>query len=518
MIAPTPSREEYRARVAGGAVPIAADLVADHLTPLGAFAALTATPSAGGLGHAYLLESAVGGEKWARWSFVGLDPDAVVRAWGRRVEIVRPGPVTAIREGDPLDVLEEVLGAVPPAPGPTPLPRFWGGAVGWLGYDLVRGIERIGDRHPATAEEDAVFAVGGTLLAFDHLRQTVTVLYTPDPKDSAGPDAAYDRAVARLDDVARRLRTPVALRELSATWPTPAVPAASTFTGAAFEQAVERALEYVRAGDIIQVVLSQRLTLPRGDVDPLDVYRMLRLVNPSPYMFFLRFPEAQVAGASPEILVRKTGHVAEVRPIAGTRPRGATDADDERLEVELRADPKERAEHVMLLDLGRNDLGRIAAPGGVEVTDRMVVERYSHVMHLVSHVQAHLRPEVTAADVVRATFPAGTLSGAPKVRAMQIIEELEPARRGLYGGAIGWLGWGGNLDLAIAIRAGAHRRAAGPGRGRGRVRLRAGPGVGRDARKGPGVPDRHRGGPEKPLTPRVATRSSWVLTRGGRRL
>jgi len=452
VIAPTPSREEYRARVAGGAVPVAADLVADHLTPLGAFAALTSAPSAGGpLSHAYLLESAVGGEKWARWSFVGLDPDAVVRARGRRVEVVRPSGTIA-REGDPLDVLEEVLGAFRPAPGPTPLPRFWGGAVGWLGYDLVRGIERIGDRHPATADEDAVFAVGGTLLAFDHLRQTVTVLYTPDPRDPAGADVAYDRAVARLHDVAGRLRTPVALRELSAVWPMPAVPAASTFTEPAFERAVQRALEYVRAGDIIQVVLSQRLTLPRGDVDPLDVYRMLRLVNPSPYMFFLHFPEAQVAGASPEILVRKTGQVAEVRPIAGTRPRGATDADDERLEAELRADPKERAEHVMLLDLGRNDLGRIAVPGGVEVTDRMVVERYSHVMHLVSHVQARLRPDVGAADVVRATFPAGTLSGAPKVRAMQIIEELEPTRRGLYGGAIGWLGWGGNLDLAIAIR------------------------------------------------------------------
>lgn len=449
---PSPSREEYRARVVHGAVPVSAELVADHLTPLGAFAILAGGDArARPLSHAYLLESAVGAEKWARWSFVGLDPDLVVRVRGRIVEL-QGAAGTTTRLGDPLAILDDVLAAWRPAPGALPAPRFWGGAVGWLGYDLVRGIESIGERHRPTGEEDAVLAVGGTLLAFDHLRQTVTALYTPDPRDPEGPDGAYDRAVARLADVARRLRAPVLLRELSARWPAPAAPASSTFRQADFEAATRRALDYIRAGDVIQVVLSQRLTVPRGGVDPLDVYRMLRLVNPSPYMFFLRFPEAEVAGASPEILVRRLGGLAEVRPIAGTRRRGATEEEDLRLEAELRADPKEQAEHVMLVDLGRNDLGRLAVPGGVEVTDRMVVERYSHVMHLVSHVCARLRPDVAAADVVRATFPAGTLSGAPKVRAMQIIEELEPARRGLYGGAVGWFGWGGNLDLAIAIR------------------------------------------------------------------
>ena len=433
-----------------GAVPIAADLVADHLTPVGAVAALTAGDRPA-LSHAYLLESAVGGEKWARWSFVGLDPDLVLRARGRVVEL-RHASGSTTRQGDPLEILEAVLEARRPAPGVAPTPRFWGGAVGWFGYDLVRGLEPIGSRNPPEDRDDAVFAIGGTLLAFDHLRQTVTVLSTPDPHDPDGPDVAYDRAVVRLEEVAARLRTPVLLPELPARWPAPAAPHRSTFEQPAFEAAVERALEYIRAGDAIQVVLSQRLSLERSGVDPFDVYRMLRLVNPSPYMFFLRFPEAEVAGASPEILVRRMGDIAEVRPIAGTRRRGADEAEDLALEAELRADPKEQAEHVMLVDLGRNDLGRIAVPGGVEVTDQMAVERYSHVMHLVSHVRARLREGVGVADVVRATFPAGTLSGAPKVRAMQIIEELEPSRRGLYGGAVGWIGWGGNLDLAIAIR------------------------------------------------------------------
>ncbi|MBI2898099.1 MAG: anthranilate synthase component I family protein [Deltaproteobacteria bacterium] len=431
----------------GRVVPIIGEILADQLTPVAAFASVAKGR------HAYLLESVEGGEKWGRYSFIGVDPDVVFRARGSRVELERLEGTTVL-EADPLRALEEILLEHRPVEAALPagLPRFWGGAVGYLGYDLVRGIEHIGTKNPETSEHDAVLAIGGTLLVFDGLRQTVQVIVPA--RVGADSDAAWDRAAARIEEVAGRLNEPPRLRSLTP----PSGPGLQPELGDAsmdergFREAVGRAREYIRAGDIIQVVLSRRFTAARCGTDPLDVYRMMRVINPSPYMFFLRFPERSVVGASPEVMVRRTGGEVELRPIAGTRRRGATPEDDARMAAELLADPKERAEHVMLLDLGRNDLGRLSVPGGVEVTERMVIERYSHVMHLVSNVVGHVRPGVGPFDVIRATLPAGTLSGAPKVRAMQIIEELEPCRRGIYGGAVGYVGFDGNLDLAIAIR------------------------------------------------------------------
>lgn len=454
------SRERFR-RLAESAnvVPVWREVVADDLTPVAAFAAVAAAPDAGG----FLLESVVGGEKQARYSFVGCEPLLVVRGGGDWIER-RVGGVTTREEGvDPFAALASLLWVelqTPPAEALPELPRFWGGAVGAIPYDAVKRFEpKIAGYDPTTAPEEMAFGVGHLVLVFDNLRQTLQVVVpalvgtTPAGLVGSPPDEAYDAAQARIDDALARLAVPRRLPPL--TLPSrdlvEALPA-SSFSRADFEQAVRDSQEHIRAGDIFQVVLSQRFEVPQGDVSPFDVYRAMRVVNPSPYMYFLRLPNMDVAGASPETLVRVEDGVATLRPIAGTRPRGATEDEDAALAEELLADRKEIAEHVMLVDLGRNDLGRIAAPGSVRIADRMVIERYSHVMHIVSSVEATLAPGMTALDVVRATFPAGTLSGAPKVRAMQIIDAAEPVPRGLYGGAVGYLGFDGNADLAIAIR------------------------------------------------------------------
>jgi anthranilate synthase component 1 len=430
------------------------EVLADGLTPVSTFARLGRGP------YSFLLESVVGGEKWAAYSFLGVRPRAVLRARGGVVEILRPEGnefVVAERrnEADPFAALGAMVKEHPVAVPPG-LPRFFGGAVGWLGYDGVRWFEQLPARVPdELGLPEACFVLTDTVVIFDNLRGTLKVVASVDVA-AGDPDRAYDDACARieavLDRIAKGTEAPLPALEVAPLAPGSLPEPRARTPQAEYEAGVRRIQEYIKAGDAFQVVLSQRFDVPRQGVDPFDVYRLLRVINPSPYMFHLEFPEAVVTGASPECLVRLDGRKVEVRPIAGTRPRGATPEADAAFEGELKADEKELAEHVMLIDLGRNDVGRVAAPGTVRVDERMVVERYSHVMHLVSNVSGTLAEGRDAIDVVRAAFPAGTLSGAPKIRAMQIIEELEPARRGIYGGAVGYLSYSGNADLAIAIR------------------------------------------------------------------
>ncbi len=461
----TPSRDEFIAAAGqGNLIPVYRELLADGDTPVSAYAALGAGE------HSFLLESVVGGATWAAYSFVGVAPRAVVK-WTAGTATVTWHDVDgagAARTAewptsDPTDALSQLLADMRPVEVPG-LPRFWGGAVGWIAYDCVRAFEDLPARArpaPYTPNhgEDSVpslcMVVTDTLLIFDNLRQTLKVVATPYVARPDRAEGAYERACRRIDAVIATLRAPrKALPEL--TPPRAGEPALtmppSSMTRADFERAVDQVKDYVLAGDAFQVVLSQRFAEPSAGAAPLDIYRALRVINPSPYMFHLNFPEATVTGASPETLVRLSDGRVELRPIAGTRPRGIHAADDDRLAAELLADPKERAEHLMLIDLGRNDVGRVAAIGSVHVAEQMVVERYSHVMHLTSHVVGELAPGKTWLDVLRAAFPAGTLSGAPKIRAMEIIDELEPQQRGIYGGAVGYVSYTGNMDLAIAIR------------------------------------------------------------------
>src|SRR3954454_3692111 len=430
------------------------EVLADTDTPVSAYAKLGRGP------YSFLLESVVGGDKWAAYSFVGVRPRAVVRARGPEVEVLTSvgGEMRVTekaRAERPLQFLDAYLAKLAPAVPPG-LPRFFGGAVGWLSYDAIRGFERI----PSTKPDDLgvpeiCFALTDTVVIFDNLRGTVKVVAAADVNvDGQGdPGRAYDDACARIEAVLERLARPVPPLRVLEPLPAP-VPEAprSNMSQEQYEAGVRRVQEYILAGDAFQVVCSQRFQVPRAGVDPFDVYRALRVINPSPYMFHLEFPDAVVTGASPEVLVRLEGGEVEVRPIAGTRRRGANPEEDAALEIELRNDPKELAEHTMLIDLGRNDVGRVSVPGSVRLTEWMTVERYSHVLHLTSHVRGRSAPGIRPSDVVRAAFPAGTLSGAPKIRAMEIIEELEPARRGIYGGAVGYISYTGNMDLAIAIR------------------------------------------------------------------
>lgn len=428
----------------GNLVPVYREIMADMDTPVTAFRKIDDGR------YSFLLESIEGGEKWARYSFLGAGPSLVVRSRGNQVEVERNGVVEQQEAIDPTTVVREVLSRYKPVEV-AGLPRFVGGAVGYLGYDMVRHFEQLPSQRPdSIGAWDSLFMITDSLLIFDNVKQKIQVVATAHLDGTQSLEEAYLQAVVRVDGLVAQLRRPLAVG--SGTRPASgSVGFSSNMTQAGFEAAVERCKEYVRAGDIIQVVLSQRFS---GDltVDPFDIYRVLRTTNPSPYMFFLRCGETTVVGASPEVMVRKVGRKVELRPIAGTRPRGATPEEDVRLGKELLADPKERAEHVMLVDLGRNDLGRVCTSGSVEVSELMVIERYSHVMHIVSNVRGELLEGRDAFDLVRATFPAGTLSGAPKIRAMQIIDELEPLRRGVYGGAVGYISYSGNMDLAIAIR------------------------------------------------------------------
>jgi anthranilate synthase component 1 len=439
-------------------VPVWRELVADTITPVGVFLQVVGE----GPGPGFLLESVEGGERWGRYSFVGRNPLATVTAHGSRVSTAGPLDLDAVTgqgvSGDRgvLAAIESILGSLE-SPDLPDLPPLHGGLVGYLGYDVVREVEHLPDTPTDDlGQPDAVLVVIGQLAAFDHWRQRVVLIdnVVVDPSWSeAELDAAHDAALGRLDQLAAECFRPVEQRpRLLPERTTPAAPVHRTMPDGLYEDAVRAAKEHVTAGDVFQVVLSQRFDLGELGADPFDVYRVLRLVNPSPYLYFLRFPEVTVVGASPEPMVRLRDGTVISRPIAGSRPRGATAADDLRLEGELVEDPKEVAEHVMLVDLARNDVGRVVSFGTETVDEMMVVERYSHIMHLTSQVSGRLAPGRGPVDVLRATLPAGTLSGAPKVRAMQIIDDLEPTKRGVYGGVVGYLDFSGNLDTAIAIR------------------------------------------------------------------
>jgi len=446
----TPTRREF-ARLARRAsvVPVYRELAADTLTPVSAIERLSARSP-----HAFLFESVVGGEKIARYSFAGVEPFAsFVRSGGRTTF----GAAGARRReeipGDPFEALRNVLARYRSAPV-SGLPRFSGGAVGYFAYDAVRFAEPLGEGPPdRLGLPDIELHFFDSMLIFDHVTGTVKLVAGARTGEARSEAAAWRAAGERIEELTAALRRPRGPRLLELSAPRRSAPAGrSRFSPARFEKAVRTILEYIRAGDAFQVVLSRRQTV-KVEADPLDVYRSLRFVNPSPYMFYLRHPSHALVGASPEVMVRVEGGCVHLRPIAGTRPRGRSESEDARLEAELLADPKERAEHVMLVDLGRNDVGRVSVPGSVQVDELMVVERYSHVMHITSSVAGRLRKGLDAIDALRAALPAGTVSGAPKVRAMQIIDELEPERRGPYAGAVGYLDFSGNMDTCIALRA-----------------------------------------------------------------
>lgn len=427
----------------GNLIPVYREIMADMDTPVTAFKKLDDGC------FSFLLESIEGGEKWGRYSFLGSSPSLIVRSKGNRVEIIENGTLSTLTSDDPLGCLRDILARFTPVEV-AGLPRFFGGAVGYMCYDIVRYFENLPTEKPALIDAyDAYFLITDTIVIFDTMSQKIKVVSNAHLDASASPEEAYREAQQNIEAIIKRLRMP--LPDCSAP-PAPTLSEiSSNMSREAFEAMVEKSKGYVRTGDIIQVVVSQRFS---GDitVDPFIIYRVLRTLNPSPYMFFLRLDDTVIVGASPEVMVRKEGDRVELRPIAGTRHRGATVEEDQRLGEELLADPKELAEHVMLVDLGRNDLGRVCTTGSVAVSELMVIERYSHVMHIVSNVQGKLRDTCDAFDLVRATFPAGTLSGAPKVRAMQIIDELEPMRREVYGGAVGYFSFSGNMDLCITIR------------------------------------------------------------------
>lgn len=443
--------ERYAAlAAAGGIVPVVREFAADTLTPVTAFAAVAAGP------FAFLLESLVGGERWARYTFLGTEPreawryrEGRVRQWTPQQGWSDAGPAP-----DPLAHLGARVRPLRPV-RLEGLPRFSGGMVGYLGYDVARTIERL---PPAPPDDlglpDALFMLADALVIIDNaFGRAILVANTELPPNAARAELrrAYDGAETRIHTLLERLqRAPQvpALRLEGGQLPT----ARSCYERPAFERDVERIKEHIRAGDIFQAVLSRRQDLP-CKAEPLQVYRALRALNPAPYLYFLRLDDMTIAGSSPEVLVRVEDRAVTVRPIAGTRPRGADPEEDGRLSAELLADPKELAEHLMLVDLGRNDVGRVARYGSVRVTELKVIERYSHVQHIVSEVRGELRPGLDAMDALRSCFPAGTVTGAPKIRAMEILDGLEPVRRGPYAGAVGYVGWGAeSLDTAIAIR------------------------------------------------------------------
>ena len=427
-------------------IPVAREVLADLDTPLSTYLKLADAP------YSYLLESVQGGEKWGRYSIIGLPCRKIIRVRGHRITVEHAGEIVeALDCPDPLAWIQEFQNRYrAPATGEG-LPRFIGGLVGYFGYDTIRYIEpRLAQcPNPDPLDNpDILLLVSEDVVVFDNLAGRLYLITLVDP----AVERAYARAQQRLDEWVERLR---AGRSLYAPRCSSLIAHESEFvsgfTQPAYEQVVERIKDYILAGDCMQVVPSQRLSAPFRAA-PLDLYRALRGLNPSPYMYFFHLGDFHIVGSSPEILTRLEDGLLTVRPIAGTRQRGATEEQDQALEAELLADPKELAEHLMLIDLGRNDVGRVSETGSVRLTEKMVVERYSHVMHIVSNVTGRLRPGLTAIDALRATFPAGTVSGAPKIRAMEIIDELEPVKRGIYAGAVGYLSWSGNMDTAIAIR------------------------------------------------------------------
>ncbi len=442
-----PSLEDFKKKAKqGNLIPVYREILADMETPVSAFQKIDDGR------HSFLLESVEGGEKWGRYSFLGSRPSVVVRSFDRTVEIIRKGKVEKqLFDRDPLESVKKILSEYKPVPDPN-LPRFYGGAVGYMGYDVVRFFEDLPDREKIGLDlPDIYFMLTDTLVIFDTITHMIKVVSNAHIAGKS-VTAAYKEATDKIDAIVKKLRRGVRSRKSGVRRKTRKVAKlVSNFTQPQYEQAVLKAKEYIKAGDIFQVVPSQRFHTTIT-AEPFEIYRALRLINPSPYMYFLRCGDATIVGASPEVMVRLEGDRIELRPIAGTRRRGATEDEDKALEQELLADPKERAEHIMLVDLGRNDVGRVSDPGSVNVSELMVIERYSHVMHIVSNVRGKLSRGNDSYDVIRACFPAGTVSGAPKIRAMQIIEELEPTRRGPYAGAVGYFGFSGNMDTCITIR------------------------------------------------------------------
>ena len=441
MLSPITEQEfQSLAKQGYNRIPLAVETFADLDTPLSLYLKLANQP------FSYLLESVQGGERFGRYSFIGLPAATRISVRGKQVTLTTATGEAIQEIANPLDFVEEYQARFKVAPL-SGLPRFTGGLAGYFGYDTVRYIEPRLDKvakKDVIGTPDILLMLTEELAVVDNLSGKLTFIVYADPAHAD----AYRNALQRLHELQRALRQPVQIPDAPQTR---RFEAKSEFGEAAFKAAVERSKQYIFDGDIMQVVLSQRMSQP-FPASPLSLYRALRSINPSPYMFYYDMGDHHVVGSSPEILARLEGNTVTVRPIAGTRPRGKTPQKDAELATELLADPKELAEHLMLIDLGRNDIGRVAQNGSVKLTDKMVIERYSHVMHIVSNVEAQLKQGLTAMDVLKATFPAGTVSGAAKVRAMEIIDELEPTKRGIYAGAVGYLGFNGDMDVAIALR------------------------------------------------------------------
>ncbi len=462
----TPEEFQSLAEQGYNRIPLVCEVLADLDTPLSVYLKLAEGR------YSFLFESVHGGEKWGRYSIIGLPCRTLLRVSGNRVEVERDGVLVEQADvADPLAWIEDFHGRFKVAEPPD-MPRFAGGLVGYFGYDTVRYVEPKLARCPnpdTLGTPDILLMVSDEVVVFDNLSGRMYIIIHLDPTAS-GTLAAGETRIAELVE---RMQRGAPRRPCQPPREVQEADFISGFTETGFKQAVERIKRYILEGDCMQVVLSQRLSIPY-QAPPLDLYRSLRGLNPSPYMYFLDLGDFQIVGSSPEILTRLEDGVVTVRPIAGTRRRGYTEAEDKALEAELLADPKELAEHLMLIDLGRNDAGRVARIGTVRVTDKMIVERYSHVMHIVSNVVGELEEGMSAIDVLRATFPAGTVSGAPKIRAMEIIDELEPVKRGVYSGAVGYLSWNGNMDTAIAIRTAVIKD--------GNLHIQAGAGVVADSR------------------------------------
>lgn len=442
-----PSQSKFAAQaLEGNTVPVYLDLTADCETPLGAYSKIQ------GAGPAFLFESIVGGERISRYSFLGSNPRKVIRIFEDLVHITQKNGASESfpTPADPLQVIEQEMARYQPVQTPG-MPPFTGGAVGFVGHEYVHYVEPTIPKPEENPLQVPIlyYMITDSVIIFDHVRQVLRICVNAHIEDDAA--AAYTQAVAEIERIRSLLECPQPLPHGELVEPGEITVPQGNFTQDDFEAAVDSVKAYVRSGDVIQTVLSQRFE-KKFEPSALELYRALRTVNPSPYMFLFEDPDFSIVGASPEVHVRLTGETVEIRPIAGTRHRGATEAEDVALEKDLLADEKERAEHLMLVDLARNDIGRVCQYGSIEVPDYMTIERYSHVMHIVSQVVGQIRPDRSAYDLMRATFPAGTLSGAPKVRALQIIAELEKSQRGVYGGALGYFGYEGNHDSCIGIR------------------------------------------------------------------